>query len=33
MTAAQVIAGAEIAVEVMLFDRDQNLVGRASFKS
>jgi cobalt-precorrin-5B (C1)-methyltransferase len=33
MTAAQVIAGTEIAVEVMLFDRDQNLVGRAPFKS
>jgi cobalt-precorrin-5B (C1)-methyltransferase len=33
MTAAQVIAGTEIAVEVMLFDRDQNLVGCAPFKS
>jgi len=33
MTAARVIAGAEIAVEVMLFDRDQNLVGRAPFTS
>jgi cobalt-precorrin-5B (C1)-methyltransferase len=33
MTAVQVIAGTEIAVEVMLFDRDQNLVGRAPFKS
>jgi len=33
MTAAQVIAGTEIAVEVMLFDRDQKLVGRAPFKS
>ena len=32
-TAAQVIAGTEIAVEVVLFDRDQNLVGRAPFKS
>jgi cobalt-precorrin-5B (C1)-methyltransferase len=31
MTAAQVIAGTEIAVEVMLFGRDQNLVGRAPF--
>jgi len=33
MTAAQVIAETEIAVEVTLFDRDQNLVGRAPFKS
>jgi cobalt-precorrin-5B (C1)-methyltransferase len=32
-TAAKIVAGTEIAVEVVLFDRDQNLVGRASFKS
>jgi cobalt-precorrin-5B (C1)-methyltransferase len=31
-TAAQVVAGSGIAVEVILFDRDGNLVGRAPFK-
>jgi len=32
-TAANVIAGADIAVEVVLFDREQNLVGRAPFNA
>jgi cobalt-precorrin-5B (C1)-methyltransferase len=32
-TAARVVAGTEIEVEVMLFDREQNLVGRAPFRS
>jgi cobalt-precorrin-5B (C1)-methyltransferase len=32
-TAAGVVAGGEIDVEVILFDREQNLVGRAPFKS
>ncbi len=31
-TAARVVAGRDIAVEVVLFDRDQNLVGRATFQ-
>jgi cobalt-precorrin-5B (C1)-methyltransferase len=31
-TAAQVIEGRPIAVEIVLFDREQNLVGRAAFK-
>jgi cobalt-precorrin-5B (C1)-methyltransferase len=31
-TAARVVAGRDIAVEVILFDRDQNLVGRAGFR-
>ncbi len=31
-TAARVVAGRDIAVEVLLFDREQNLVGRAAFK-
>ena len=31
-TAARVVAGHDIAVEIILFDRDQNLVGRATFK-
>jgi cobalt-precorrin-5B (C1)-methyltransferase len=31
-TAVAVVAGTEIAVEVLLFDREQNLVGRAPFK-
>jgi cobalt-precorrin-5B (C1)-methyltransferase len=31
-TAAAVVAGCDIAVEVVLFDREQNLVGRAPFK-
>jgi len=31
-TAANIVAGAAIAIEVVLFDRDQNLVGRAPFK-
>jgi cobalt-precorrin-5B (C1)-methyltransferase len=30
-TAAKVVAGRDIAVEVVLFDREQNLVGRAPF--
>jgi cobalt-precorrin-5B (C1)-methyltransferase len=32
-TAAEVVAGTEIAVEVLLFDREQHLVGHAPFKS
>jgi cobalt-precorrin-5B (C1)-methyltransferase len=32
-TAASIVAGADIAIEVVLFDREQNLVGRAPFKS
>jgi cobalt-precorrin-5B (C1)-methyltransferase len=32
-TAQSVVAGTDIAVEVILFDREQNLVGRAPFKS
>jgi cobalt-precorrin-5B (C1)-methyltransferase len=32
-TAEHVIAGRDIAVEVVLFDREQNLVGRAPFKN
>ena len=31
-TAANIVAGTDIAIEVVLFDRDQNLVGRAPFK-
>jgi cobalt-precorrin-5B (C1)-methyltransferase len=31
-TAANIVVGAAIAIEVVLFDRDQNLVGRAPFK-
>jgi len=31
-TAATIVAGTDIAIEVVLFDRDQNLVGRAPFK-
>ena len=31
-TAADVVEGRDIAVEVVLFDREQNLVGRAPFK-
>jgi cobalt-precorrin-5B (C1)-methyltransferase len=31
-TAARVAAGHDIAVEIVLFDREQNLVGRAPFK-
>ncbi len=31
-TAASVVAGHAIAVEIILFDREQNLVGRAPFK-
>jgi cobalt-precorrin-5B (C1)-methyltransferase len=30
-TAAQLVAGRDIAIEVVLFDREQNLVGRAPF--
>ena len=30
-TAAAVVAGRDIAIEIVLFDRDQNLVGRAPF--
>jgi cobalt-precorrin-5B (C1)-methyltransferase len=30
-TAEQVVAGCDIAIELVLFDRDQNLVGRAPF--
>jgi cobalt-precorrin-5B (C1)-methyltransferase len=32
-TAANIVAGADIAIEVILFDREQNLVGRAPFKT
>jgi cobalt-precorrin-5B (C1)-methyltransferase len=32
-TAARLVAGRDIAVEVVLFDREQNLVGRAPFRS
>ena len=32
-TAAGVVAGRDIAIEIVLFDRDQNLVGRAPFKA
>ncbi|HEX4042509.1 MAG TPA: cobalt-precorrin-5B (C(1))-methyltransferase [Xanthobacteraceae bacterium] len=32
-TAAGVVAGHDIAVEIILFDREQNLVGRAPFKT
>jgi cobalt-precorrin-5B (C1)-methyltransferase len=32
-TATGVVAGRDIAVEIVLFDRDQNLVGRAPFKA
>jgi len=31
-TAAAVVAGRDIAIEIVLFDRDQNLVGRAPFR-
>jgi cobalt-precorrin-5B (C1)-methyltransferase len=31
-TAANIVAGTEIAVEIVLFDREQTLVGRAPFK-
>ncbi|MGN6748049.1 MAG: cobalt-precorrin-5B (C(1))-methyltransferase [Xanthobacteraceae bacterium] len=31
-TAADIVAGSKIAIEVLLFDREQNLVGRAPFK-
>jgi cobalt-precorrin-5B (C1)-methyltransferase len=31
-TAAAMVAGRDIAVEIVLFDREQNLVGRAPFK-
>ena len=31
-TAARVVAGRDIAVEIVLFDREQNLVGRAPFR-
>ncbi len=31
-TAEQVVAGRDIAIEIVLFDREQNLVGRAPFK-
>jgi cobalt-precorrin-5B (C1)-methyltransferase len=32
-TAASIVAGTDIAIEVVLFDREQNLVGRAPFAS
>jgi cobalt-precorrin-5B (C1)-methyltransferase len=32
-TAAQLVAGRDIAVEIVVFDREQNLVGRAPFGS
>ncbi|MFZ0238397.1 MAG: cobalt-precorrin-5B (C(1))-methyltransferase CbiD, partial [Xanthobacteraceae bacterium] len=31
-TATNIVAGTDIAIEVVLFDREQNLVGRAPFK-
>jgi cobalt-precorrin-5B (C1)-methyltransferase len=31
-TAANIVAGTDIAIEVVVFDREQNLVGRAPFK-
>ena len=31
-TAAKIVAGTEIAIEIVLFDREQTLVGRAPFK-
>jgi cobalt-precorrin-5B (C1)-methyltransferase len=31
-TAAEVVAGRDIAIEIAVFDREQNLVGRAPFK-
>jgi len=31
-TASRVVAGRDIAIEILLFDRDQNLVGRAPFE-
>jgi cobalt-precorrin-5B (C1)-methyltransferase len=31
-TAARLVAGRDIAIEIVLFDREQNLVGRAPFK-
>jgi len=31
-TATNIVAGTEIAIEIVLFDREQNLVGRARFK-
>jgi cobalt-precorrin-5B (C1)-methyltransferase len=31
--AANIVAGTDIAIEIVLFDREQNLVGRAPFKS
>jgi cobalt-precorrin-5B (C1)-methyltransferase len=32
-TAANIVAGTDIAIEVVLFDREQNLVGRAPFRT
>jgi cobalt-precorrin-5B (C1)-methyltransferase len=32
-TAAEIVAGKSIAVEILVFDREQNLVGRAPFKA
>ena len=32
-TAASVVAGCDIAIEIAVFDRDQNLVGRAPFQA
>ncbi|MFZ1924309.1 MAG: cobalt-precorrin-5B (C(1))-methyltransferase [Xanthobacteraceae bacterium] len=32
-TAQDVVAGRDIAIEILLFDREQNLVGRAPFKN
>jgi hypothetical protein len=32
-TAASLVAGKSIAVEILVFDREQNLVGRAPFKN
>ncbi len=32
-TAAHVVEGRDIAIEIVPFDREQNFVGRAPFKS
>jgi hypothetical protein len=32
-TAANVVTSTDIAIEILLFDREQNLVGRAPFRA
>jgi hypothetical protein len=32
ITAARIVEGRDIAIEIAVFDRDRNLVGRAPFK-